>query len=302
MSVECIAKVWDRSQHSGAKLLLMLALANRSDPEGYSYPGYDDIAAKCRVKRRYAIRLVKQVEASGEIFVDHRPGRTKSNRYLIVLGLDDDEIMGRLINRLKMTSDEANEALILIKTRQGVINDDSGKGVQQTTFSTRIKCVPQATFNNEKGVLQEPKRCTTGSEKVYHRPPEPKGTVIEPLIKESEPPPPDAIEVYRSVMFLNPPRNTAGDVLKTIGGEPADLARWFDVCKAWKLRGYSPKNFEGLFEWFNQGIPTQGGNNGRASQAGIREQKTTGSAGGLTAEYLEVNKDIFDAKIASLTR
>jgi hypothetical protein len=38
-----------------------------------------------------------------------------------------------------------------------------------------------------------------------------------------------------------------------------DLDRWRGVLRAWKLSGYRPDNWQGLIDWYQDGIPKRGG-------------------------------------------
>lgn len=83
-----MSRVWDGSNHSGAELLMLLALADYADDEGRAYPSIATLATKCRTKTRYAIVLLNNLSASGELLVLKgqgpmgRGGRT--NLYRIV--------------------------------------------------------------------------------------------------------------------------------------------------------------------------------------------------------------------------
>jgi hypothetical protein len=38
-----------------------------------------------------------------------------------------------------------------------------------------------------------------------------------------------------------------------------DLDRWRGVLRAWKLSGYKPDNWQGMIDWYQDGIPKRGG-------------------------------------------
>lgn len=98
MSIRVMTTVWDKSTRTGTALLAMLALADRANDDGYCYPGIASIAAKTRIKERQCINVVQTLEASGELFVDRGVGRHGTSKYLILIGLTEAEIMGRLIH------------------------------------------------------------------------------------------------------------------------------------------------------------------------------------------------------------
>ena len=85
MSIKVMAAVWDRSQHAGTELLMLLALADFSDDRGYSYPGVSALAEKCRMKPRNANYILATLQKSGELQVLVNEGPKGTNRYRIVL-------------------------------------------------------------------------------------------------------------------------------------------------------------------------------------------------------------------------
>lgn len=71
MSIRKMTEVWEYSTHRGSHLLMMLAIAdNYNDKRGCAFPGYDYLAKKCKCSRRQAIRLIQDLEKSGELIVD----------------------------------------------------------------------------------------------------------------------------------------------------------------------------------------------------------------------------------------
>lgn len=97
MSIRVMTTVWDKSTRTGTNLLALLALADRANDDGYCYPGIASIAAKTRIKERQCVNVIQSLEASGELFVDRGVGRHGTSKYLILIGLTEAEITGRLI-------------------------------------------------------------------------------------------------------------------------------------------------------------------------------------------------------------
>lgn len=67
MSVRTMARVWESSKHSGANLLLLLAIADFADDNGRAYPSISTLASKCRTKPRYTMKLLDSLTTSGEL-------------------------------------------------------------------------------------------------------------------------------------------------------------------------------------------------------------------------------------------
>jgi hypothetical protein len=60
--------VFERSQHGGSKLLVLLSIANNADVEGFArYLSQSLIAAECRMSERAIRYITRKLEASGEL-------------------------------------------------------------------------------------------------------------------------------------------------------------------------------------------------------------------------------------------
>lgn len=79
MSIRTLSRVWDYSQHEGSALLIMLALADYANDGGYCFPSIPALARKARVSERTVMRLLKEIEESGEVTILHK--RNSGNRY-----------------------------------------------------------------------------------------------------------------------------------------------------------------------------------------------------------------------------
>jgi hypothetical protein len=77
MSIKVMTAVWDRSVHSGAALLLMLAIADFVNDDGAGcWASVNTLAGKVRMHPRSIPRLLTQLERSGELSIVRRPGRS----------------------------------------------------------------------------------------------------------------------------------------------------------------------------------------------------------------------------------
>lgn len=72
MSVKALDRVWDFSLSRGAARLVLLALADWADDEGFCYPGLVAIAAKARLSKAAVVLALKRLEADGEIRITVR--------------------------------------------------------------------------------------------------------------------------------------------------------------------------------------------------------------------------------------
>ena len=92
MSMTVMNRVWDHAQHSGTALVVLLALADRSDEDGICWPGVAWIARRARLQSRQARNILRRLEKSRDILATIGRGRNHTNLYLVTVGLMDDEI------------------------------------------------------------------------------------------------------------------------------------------------------------------------------------------------------------------
>lgn len=84
MSIAAISYVWQHSKQEGGALLVMLALADYADDQGYSFPAVSTLARKARLSERQTQRVLKLLVEAGEIKVLPNEGRAGSNLYQIL--------------------------------------------------------------------------------------------------------------------------------------------------------------------------------------------------------------------------
>lgn len=95
MSVQVIQRVWENSAQDGARLLLLLAIADHADRNGFCWPGIERLAGMIRMSRRQTSRLVSELKQSGELLVFERAGRV--NLYIVSVGATQDQINAALV-------------------------------------------------------------------------------------------------------------------------------------------------------------------------------------------------------------
>lgn len=101
-----MSRVWEDSQHKGSRLLLLLALADHCDHEGVCWPGVARLAQKTRVTERQVQYHLRALEDSGELISIIQPGREKSNRYFVTVGLDAATIAQTLAQHPQLKGEE----------------------------------------------------------------------------------------------------------------------------------------------------------------------------------------------------
>jgi hypothetical protein len=85
MSVQATSYVIEHSKQKGSALLLLIMIANHAHSDGSNaFPSVETLAKECRMSVRQIIRLVSELEASGELVVERSAGRNAHN-YAIVM-------------------------------------------------------------------------------------------------------------------------------------------------------------------------------------------------------------------------
>lgn len=84
MSIKVMNRVWEHSPQVGGNLLVLLALADFSDDDGWCWPATETLAAKARITDRHARRVTAELKAAGEIEIHHGKGRNGTNLYRVL--------------------------------------------------------------------------------------------------------------------------------------------------------------------------------------------------------------------------
>lgn len=88
MSIRTMSKVWEYSQHSGTNLLMLLAVADFSDDDGFAFPAVEKLAKKCRMSKRNAQDRLKELSDSGELTILKNQGPPPKYPNLFMVNLD----------------------------------------------------------------------------------------------------------------------------------------------------------------------------------------------------------------------
>lgn len=83
MSIKVTNWVWARSESRNGARLVMLALADRADDNGFCWPSIDDLAERTNLSRRAVQKGIAALVEGGELKVENGGGRHRSNRYRI---------------------------------------------------------------------------------------------------------------------------------------------------------------------------------------------------------------------------
>lgn len=123
MSTATSRRVWEESKQSGSALLILLSMADRSDDDGYCWPGMEDIAQRARINKRHAQRLVSAIENDGELYAERSSGRGRTSQYIVTTGQNQTQIANTLTRRFEM------DAVLAVATAARIVQQrDRGKG------------------------------------------------------------------------------------------------------------------------------------------------------------------------------
>ena len=96
MAWQVSAFVWENSARSGTALLMMLALAEHANAKtGSCWPSTDRLAAHCRITPQHARRILRTLEAAGEIMRLERSGKPSIT---FIVGYNP-EVIDRVMHR-----------------------------------------------------------------------------------------------------------------------------------------------------------------------------------------------------------
>jgi DNA-binding MarR family transcriptional regulator len=100
MSIAIMTRVWSESQHKGSELLLLLAIADNANDQGIAYPSVRTLAKKTRLHPHHVKKLLRVLEASGELVTHIGTGPRGCNEYQIKLSTEEGS---NLLPRMKST-------------------------------------------------------------------------------------------------------------------------------------------------------------------------------------------------------
>lgn len=217
MSIRVMSQVWEHSRQQGSALLVLLAIADFADDDGWAYPSIERLAEKARMSTRNVRYVLRDLEASGELMIEAGGGRHQTNRYRVLVAPPADG-----------------------ETRQ----DDSGKAIQGMDFSETQRREtlqdPAETLQSSAETLQPVAAEPSRPVKTRHR--EPSHTAAAPSAPRARDPLFEAVvEVcygtdHQSITRTERSRvNRALRELREVGATPEDV-----YARAVEYRARSP--------------------------------------------------------------
>lgn len=85
MSIELMTQVWKYSKHKESKLLLLLAIADYADENGYAWPSARQLSERIRIGERQTRYLLRELERAGELVTALQVGPDRRNGYQVTI-------------------------------------------------------------------------------------------------------------------------------------------------------------------------------------------------------------------------
>jgi hypothetical protein len=92
MSIKIMTRVWAESKAKSSKLLLLLAIADFADDNGFAWPGMDTLAEKIRMTTQSVRNLTQDLMQAGELVKISRADQGRTNLYIVMTGITDEEL------------------------------------------------------------------------------------------------------------------------------------------------------------------------------------------------------------------
>lgn len=115
-----MTSVWERSIQSGSALLLLLAIADFADDDGFAFPSVARLAKKVRLTERQTWSLIGKLKADGELAVGVGGGRGRTNRYRVCINTETGNT-----EKISVNASAQNPEIQRIKTLKPASGDPS---------------------------------------------------------------------------------------------------------------------------------------------------------------------------------
>lgn len=248
MSIRVMSRVWDHSQADGSQLLLMLAIADRSDDDGVCWPGIAYLAKKTRVSERQVKRMIKTAESAGEIYVRRSGGRARTNLYFVTAGLPAKAITEILVNHYLLRMDRP-QAVQVSGTLIALQKGDTGVTLKKGDTSVTLK-PPKGDTQGLKVTPRAAKGDTQGQKGDIAMSPD---SSIDPSLKhpsydsrERE----QALAIFHQATGRRPLPDQTDLVVSTILEHKLTPEELADYWTEWHIvRAHRAQNLSWLTEW-----------------------------------------------------
>jgi len=136
MSIRVMTSVWDDSRtQAHSELLVLLALADWANDDGYCWPTISAVATKARLSERAVQQILGRLTASGRIRRIQGGGRGRANRYQVVIARNGASETVNAIHRKENTESETpNEVHPFGPKRVNLTTQNGECGAPHTSY------------------------------------------------------------------------------------------------------------------------------------------------------------------------
>jgi Helix-turn-helix domain len=140
MSIRVMTAVWDdlRTQ-AHSELLVLLALADWANDDGYCWPTICALASKARLSERAVQQILGRLTATGRIRRFQGGGRGRSNRYQVVTARNGAAETVNPIHRKENTESKTPNEIHPLEAKRVNLTTEKGEGGAPHTSNTRQK-------------------------------------------------------------------------------------------------------------------------------------------------------------------
>lgn len=126
-----MSRVWEHAQASGGALLVLLALADHADDEGYAWPNRETLSQKARLKERQVINVLATLTQAGDLAYLPGDGRGRQSLYCVLSGLSPEERQRRIAH----LPDKAEELILNLQAGRAIVQQlRARKGAKNASF------------------------------------------------------------------------------------------------------------------------------------------------------------------------
>lgn len=222
-----MSAIWDASKLNGTALLLVLALADYANEDGVCWPSIPTLAKKARISERQTQRLLQELETGGHIAIDKNAGPKGVNLYTV---RDPQSLLVVLTATPQKTQRKGGVTL--------ATPDIAVSPVTSGAQSGDIAVSPKPSLNHQNNI----------EEGVPSSPRKRAARVRDPRLDTP------AMRCVFSVVKHYPHNGLLDKVIAVLGENP-NRARLQACYEAWLAKGWNPKAWTWLTEWYVAGGP-----------------------------------------------
>lgn len=137
MSIRVMASVWDDARtQAHSELLVLLALADWANDDGYCWPTVSALASKARLSERAVQQILGRLTATGRIKRIPGGGRGHANQYQVVSAEKHEAETVNLIHRKENTGSETPNGMHPLRPKRVNLATEKGeRGAPHTSYT-----------------------------------------------------------------------------------------------------------------------------------------------------------------------